>query len=67
MASPPNGVFFPSLDECLKGNKLVLYVNIAQRSAAQAQRTLAHARNETRVEAERERDAEREKLTIMIP
>lgn len=27
MASPPNGVYFPSLDECLKGNKLVLYVN----------------------------------------
>ncbi|KAI7780137.1 hypothetical protein LA080_016326 [Diaporthe eres] len=24
MASPPNGVYFPSLDECLKGNKLVL-------------------------------------------
>ncbi|KAJ0118320.1 hypothetical protein J7T55_009103 [Diaporthe amygdali] len=24
MASPPNGVYFPSLDECLKGDKLVL-------------------------------------------
>lgn len=26
MASPPNGVYFPSLDECLKGDKLILYV-----------------------------------------
>lgn len=35
MASPPNGVYFPSLDECLKGNKLVLYVHSStQHSAA---------------------------------
>lgn len=31
MASPPNGVYFPSLDECLKGDKLVLYVNSTAR------------------------------------
>lgn len=38
MASPPNGVYFPSLDDCLKGDKLVLYVNNStQHSAVQPQ------------------------------
>lgn len=44
MASPPNGVYFPSLDECLKGDKLVLYVNsTARRTAAQLQPDPTHA------------------------
>ncbi|KAG6364876.1 hypothetical protein INS49_006480 [Diaporthe citri] len=36
MASPPNGVYFPSLDECLKGNKLVFFVTDLVRSPANA-------------------------------